>query len=41
MDIKEKESIIEQLALISGYNRSVFEKLTDEQLKKELEQYYE
>ncbi|WP_286191236.1 hypothetical protein [Virgibacillus salexigens] len=40
MDTKERLSIIEQLALITGYNRSVFEKQTDDQLVRELEERY-
>ncbi|CDQ39528.1 hypothetical protein [Virgibacillus salexigens] len=40
MDTKERLSIIEQLALITGYNRSVFEKQTDGQLVRELEKRY-
>jgi hypothetical protein len=36
----DRESIIEQLVLITGYNRSVFEKITDEALSKELEKHY-
>ncbi len=41
MTKSERESIIAQLVLMTGYNRSVFDKLTDEQLKSELEGYYD
>ena len=37
----ERESIIAQLALVEGVNRSVFEKYTDEQLIKEMSLLYE
>ncbi len=40
MGIDERESIIEQLALMTGYNRSVFEQLSNDQLKKELEEHF-
>lgn len=36
----ERESIIAQLALIEGVNKSVFEKYTDEQLLKEMRKVY-
>jgi hypothetical protein len=36
----ERESIITQLALVEGVNRSVFEKYTDEQLLKEMKSVY-
>jgi hypothetical protein len=36
----ERESIIDQLALVEGVNRSVFEKYTDEQLLKEMKSVY-
>lgn len=36
----ERESIIEQLALVEGVNRSVFEKYTDEQLMDEMRKLY-
>lgn len=38
MDKQERLSIIEQLALITGYNRSVFEKMSDKKLMQELEE---
>ncbi len=37
----ERESIIVQLALIEGVNKSVFEKYTDEGLKLRMQQWYE
>lgn len=37
----DRESIIEQLVLITGYNRSTFDKLTDEALLLELADHYE
>jgi hypothetical protein len=40
MDNDERESIIAQLALIEGVNKSVFEKYTDEQLTKEIQKLY-
>ena len=40
MDKGERESIITQLALIEGVNRSVFEKYTDEQLMKKMRALY-
>lgn len=36
----ERESIISQLALVEGVNKSVFEKYTDEQLLKEMRSVY-
>jgi hypothetical protein len=36
----ERESIITQLALVEGVNRSVFEKYTDEQLINEMRSVY-
>ncbi len=36
----ERNSIIEQLSLITGYNTTVFEKLDDTQLEKELAEHY-
>lgn len=41
MGTKERDSIIEQLHLVTGYNRSVFTKLSDIELLKELAKYYE
>lgn len=38
MTNEERLSIIEQLALITGYNRSVFEKMSDKKLMQELEE---
>jgi hypothetical protein len=40
MTKEERESIIDQLALVEGVNRSVFEKYTDEQLVKEMRSVY-
>jgi hypothetical protein len=40
MTNEERESIIDQLALVEGVNRSVFEKYTDEQLVKEMRSVY-
>lgn len=40
MTTEERESIITQLALVEGVNRSVFEKYTDEQLLLEMQQVY-
>lgn len=40
MDKDERESIIAQLALIEGVNKSVFEKYTDEQLTIEIKKLY-
>jgi hypothetical protein len=40
MPKEERESIIEQLALVEGVNRSVFEKYTDEQLMKKMSSLY-
>jgi len=40
MTKEERESIIEQLALVNGHNRSVYESLTDEQVKEELKRIY-
>ena len=37
----ERESIIQQLSLVTDYTRKVYENLTDNQLKIELEQLYE
>lgn len=36
-----RKSIREQLALITGYNIAAFEKMSDEELIKELEKRYE
>ncbi|WP_281366440.1 hypothetical protein [Paraliobacillus salinarum] len=36
----DRESIIQELSLIKGYSAEVFEKLTDEQLLKELNNVY-
>lgn len=41
MGIKERESVIQELALVTGYNTSVFEKLTDEELEKEMKRVYD
>ena len=38
--MNDRESIIEQLVLITGYNRIVFQKLDDMDLLKELAKYY-
>lgn len=40
MDIKDRAAVIEQLALVKGYNSYVFEKLSDEELEEELENLY-
>jgi len=32
----DRESIIGQLVLVTGYNRSVFDKLSDSELQREL-----
>lgn len=37
---KQRESIIQQLSLVSGYSEQYFHKLTDRQLRKEMERYY-
>ena len=36
----DRESLIEQLALVTGYNKSAYEKMTDEELKKEMKRLY-
>ncbi|WP_281270287.1 hypothetical protein [Oceanobacillus arenosus] len=41
MTKEERESIIEQLCLVTGYSRRVYEKLTDKQLEMELKTLYE
>jgi hypothetical protein len=38
--LEERESIIAQLALVQGVNRSVFEKYSDEQLNAEMQKLY-
>lgn len=40
INVKERVSIIEQLSLITGYNQSLFKKLDDKDLLKELRKYY-
>ena len=40
MTKEERESIVAQLAFVSGRNKSVYEKLTDEQLIAKLEDTY-
>lgn len=40
MTHEERESIITQLALVQGVNRSLFEKFTDEQLMLEMVKIY-
>jgi hypothetical protein len=40
MTQEERESIITQLALVQGVNRSVFEKYSDEQLNDEMRKLY-
>ena len=40
MTSEERDSIIAQLALVEGVNESVFEKYTNEQLKKRMEVLY-
>ena len=37
----ERESIIGQLALITGYHTQYYESFTDEELQRELETIYE
>ena len=36
----DRESLIEQLALVTGYNKSAYEKMTDEELKQEMKRLY-
>jgi len=36
----DRESIIWQLVLVTGYNRSVFDKLSDSELQRELRKHY-
>jgi hypothetical protein len=36
----DREAIIEQLALTTGYNVSAYEKMTDEELKQEMKRLY-
>lgn len=40
MTKQERESIIEQLYLVTGYAREYYEKMTDEELKRELDKLY-
>lgn len=40
MDTNKRESIIQQLSLASGYSEKYFHKLTDRELRKEMERYY-
>lgn len=40
MTSEERESIIAQLAFVTGRNASAFEKLTDEQLAEKLKETY-
>lgn len=41
MTKEERESIIEQLSLVTGYSTEFYKKLTDEQLQRELEAIYD
>jgi len=41
MTSEERDSIIAQLTFVDGVNKSVFEKLTDEELAEEMKGRYE
>lgn len=41
MDEKERGAIVQELALVKGYNISVFERYTDAQLENELRSLYQ
>ncbi|WP_181397464.1 hypothetical protein [Gracilibacillus dipsosauri] len=40
MKPNKRESIIQQLSLVSGYSETYYHKLTDRELRKEMERYY-
>ncbi|SFL39233.1 hypothetical protein SAMN04487943_101319 [Gracilibacillus orientalis] len=40
MTESKRESIIQQLSLVSGYSEQYFRKLTDRHLRKEMERYH-
>ncbi|WP_347833970.1 hypothetical protein [Gracilibacillus sp. JCM 18860] len=40
MSENKRDSIIQQLSLVSGYSEKYFHNLTDRELRKEMERYY-
>jgi hypothetical protein len=40
MNPEKRESLIQQLTLVSGYSAAYFKNLTDREIRKEMERYY-